>query len=113
MSRVAELAARRDGLLLRSAALRVQLQQQTDDIDYSLRRIDRGIGLVRRAFSSRPLLLAAGAGLLVTLGPRKAFRWVSRGLLMTSVARRAYGLYTAMRAPSGRAIAHDDDQLFV
>ena len=109
MSRVAELAARRDGLLLRSAALRLQLQQQTEDLSYACTRIDRGIGIARR-LSSRPMLLAAGAALLVTLGPRKALRWVTRGLLMTSVVRRGWALFAALRPPRP---AYDDHQLFV
>lgn len=108
MSRVAELAARRDNLLLRSAALRRDLEHHTAELDRSFGSVDRGIGIVRN-LTSRPLLMAGGAALLMTLGPRNALKWVSRGLLVTSVVRRAYGLYAATRRP------RDDphDQLFV
>lgn len=109
MSRVAELEARRKGLLLRSAALRAELVQHTAELDHAFHRIDRGIGLVRN-FAARPMLLAGGAALLLTLGPRKAFRWISRGLLLTSVARRAYGLLGLMRS-ARREDPHE--QLFV
>jgi hypothetical protein len=109
MSRVAELAARRDGLLLRSAALRQQLQVQTEELAQACSRIDRGIGVARR-LSSRPMMLAAGAALLYTLGPAKAFRWISRGLLVTSVVRRGLALYSALRPAR---TAYDDHHLFV
>lgn len=108
MSRVAELAARRDGLLLRSAALRREFTHHTAELDHCLRRVDRGIGMVRN-LTSRPLLLAGGAALLLALGPAKAFRWVSRGLLVTSFVRRAYGFYASRRVRRD----DPDDQLFV
>lgn len=109
MSRVAELAARRDGLLLRSAALRQQLQVHTDELGVACGRIDRGIGIARR-LSSRPMVLAAGGALLLALGPFRAFRWISRGLLVTSAVRRGWAMYSALR--SARS-AYDDQHLFV
>ncbi len=109
MSRVAELEARRNGLLLRSAALREELVHHTVELDHAFHRVDRGIGLVRK-LSSRPMILAGGAALLFALGPRRAFSWISRGLLVTSVARRAYALYSATRA-ARREDPHE--QLFV
>ena len=91
MSRVAELEARRDALLLRSAALRSQLVTHGDELEQALVRVDRGLSVVR-AVSARPLLLTAGAGLLLTIGPLRAFKWISRGLFVASMAKRAYGL---------------------
>lgn len=110
MSRVAELEARRRGLLLRSAALREELVHHTVEMDHAFHRIDRGIRMARR-LSARPMLLAGGAALLFALGPRKMLSWVSRGLLFTSFARRAYALYSATRPAPRREDPHD--QLFV
>ena len=115
MSRASELALRRQNLLLRSAALRGELIEHTDELEHAFARIERGIGLVRN-LSGRPMLLAGGAALLLTLGPRKAFRWLSRGLLVTSVVRRAFGLFQIARPylRRGRDDPHQEhEQLFV
>jgi hypothetical protein len=97
VSRVAELRARRDLLLLRSDSLRRQLVRHGEELEGAFSSVDRGINLVR-AVSGRPLVLAAGAGVLFALGPRKALHWVSRGLFFTSMARRAFGLLAARRS---------------
>lgn len=106
MNRVAELAARRESLLLRSASLRAQLADHGDELEQSLHKVDRGIHVVR-SITARPLLLTVGAGLLMTLGPVRAFQWVSRGLFVTSLARRAFGLLAAHRQRS--RLGYDDD----
>ena len=96
MSRVAELAARREALLLQSAELRMRLAAHGDELEHSLGRVERGVSLMR-SVTSKPLLLSLGAGLLFSIGPLRAFKWVSRGLFVTSLARRAYGLFAARR----------------
>jgi hypothetical protein len=106
MNRVAELAARRESLLERSANLRAQLADHGEDLEHSLHKVDRGIHLAR-SVTAQPLLLAAGAGLLFTLGPVRAFQWVSRGLFVTSLARRAFGMFAAHRQRS--KLAYNDD----
>ena len=56
------------------------------------------------------MLVAAGAALLFTLGPAKALRWVSRGMLVTSAVRRGWALYSALRPARS---TYDDHHLFV
>jgi hypothetical protein len=91
MSRVAELRARREALLLRSATLRMQLVMHGDELEHAAVRVDRGISFARM-LTAKPVVLLAGAGLLLSIGPGRVFRWISRGLFLTSVARRAYGI---------------------
>jgi hypothetical protein len=113
VNRVAELRARRDALLERSATLRQQLVADGNELEGALSQVDRGISLVRN-LHLRPIALAAGAGLLFALGPGRVLRWVTRGLMFTSVARRAFGLLAEARRArrASPELSHDTD-LFV
>jgi hypothetical protein len=95
---VAELAARREALLVRSGVLRERLVECGQQLDESLTRVERGVGMLR-SMASKPLLLAAGAGLLFAARRGGILKWVSRGLLVTSIARRVSGLFGRRREP--------------
>ena len=88
--RGAQLARRRAGLVARSRQLRGDLAADGAAIASRLSIVDRGVALAR-AVGRRPLVLAAGAALLFTGKPIKVLKWVTRGALLLSVARRAYG----------------------
>jgi hypothetical protein len=51
-----------------------------------------------RALTSTPVLMAAGAALLVFAGPARALRLASRGLVAVNLARRVLGAL----GPGGR-----------
>jgi len=88
--RSAQLARRRAGLVARSRQLRGDLAADGAAIASRLSLVDRGFALAR-AVGRRPLMLAAGAALLFTGRPIKVLKWVTRGALLLSVARRVYG----------------------
>jgi hypothetical protein len=87
MNRREQLARRRAELIARSARLRAELAVEGARIGDRFGLVDRGITLMR-AVTRQPLLLAAGAGLLLTLKPLRAVKWVARAALLVSVARR-------------------------
>jgi len=97
VSRVAELRARREGLLTRSAALRAEMADHGYQLEEAMTPVDRGVNLIRTV-SSKPVMVAAGASLLFALGPRRTLGWVSRGLFYVSLARRAFGFLAERRA---------------
>lgn len=101
MSRRAELAARRDALVARSAELREQLAADGAGLRVALGRWDRLIGKVR-SVATRPVLLAAAAGLVFILKPARLLRWAGRGMVLVSMYRKFSGLL-AMAAASRRS----------
>lgn len=87
MRRSEQLARRRAELVARSARLRGEIALDGARIGSRLGAVDRGLSLLRAA-TRQPLLLAAGAGLLLTLKPLRAMKWAARGAVLWSVARR-------------------------
>jgi hypothetical protein len=85
--RQSHLAERRDRLLARSAELRDRVSVQGADLRSSVESIDKGIGVIR-ALTAKPLLLTAAAAALFILKPARAFKWIARGALVTSLLRR-------------------------
>jgi hypothetical protein len=90
-ARERQLANRRATLVARSSAQRALLAAQAADLGRSLGGVERGIDLARH-LTARPLLLGAGAAALLVLRPTRAFKWITRGALLTSVLRRGLGL---------------------
>ena len=82
-SRLLALTARRTALQGECALQRDEAARAYGEIAGGAARVDRVIGTVRRL---TPLLVVAGAGVLLALGPARALSLVSRGL--------ALGLYT-------------------
>lgn len=85
--RQGQLAGRRAELLLRSEQLRDRVGVQGANLRASVDGIDRGIAMVRAA-TARPLVLTAAVAALVLLKPGRAFKWIARGALLTSLLRR-------------------------
>lgn len=85
--RQGQLAERRAELLARSEQLRDRVSTQGAGLHASVEGIDRGIGLLRAA-TARPLLFTAAAAALVLLKPGRAFKWIARAALLTSLLRR-------------------------
>ena len=54
-----------------------------------------------RALTSAPVLIAAGAALLVFSGPRRALQLASRGLVAVNLARRVLGALGPRRTGRG------------
>jgi len=82
-----QLAERRAELIARSARLRDRVSAQGANLRGSVEGIDRGIGLLRAA-TARPLVLTAAVAALFILRPARAFKWIARGALLTSLLRR-------------------------
>ena len=85
--RQSQLAERRAELIARSAQLRDRVSAQGANLRGSVAGVDRGIGLLRAA-TARPLVLTAAVAVLVILKPSRAFKWIARGALVTSLLRR-------------------------
>lgn len=86
-TRAQELAHRRESLRLRAATQRASLAYDVGIIGQRLQRIDRTLNAVRR-IGKTPLLLGAGAAILAMVGPRRLFRWGTRGALAASTVSR-------------------------
>lgn len=91
MSRTHELRMRREALLERSHHLRAGLVDEGRALAAQLHTVESGIGWVRSA-TQRPVLMAAAVAALVVFKPARALRWITRGALAVSLAKRALGL---------------------
>ena len=90
-SRLVALTARRAALQAECALQRDDAAQAYAEITQGTMRVDRVIGTVRRL---APLLVVAGAGVLLAVGPARALSLVSRGIalrLYVQQARRLLG----------------------
>lgn len=85
--RGSEIERRRAELLARSARLREEISQTSAGVTDRLGGAERGIK-VAKALTSTPVLLAAGAALLVYAGPARAVHLVGRGLVGINLLRR-------------------------
>jgi len=88
-SRLVALTARRAALQAECALQRDEAARAYGDITAGAVRVDRVIGTVRRL---APLLVIAGAGVLLALGPARALSLVSRGLALGLYAQKARSL---------------------
>ncbi len=82
----AKLAARREGLLRRSAELRSSIVEDAGAISRQLRVVDTATAFLRSG-GGRAVLLG-GLSLLLIPGPARALKVASRTALMWSLARR-------------------------
>lgn len=85
-TRLELLAARRRLLQLQCAVQRGEIAATQAGIDAGAARADRVIGVAQRF---TPLLLVAGAALLLALGPGRALGLVRQGLVAATLANRA------------------------
>jgi hypothetical protein len=80
-SRISQIVSRREVLIARAAAQRIQLASAASVLLPSLRFAN----LVLRAYrlvKSRPVASALLLGMLAVAGPRRALRWGYRGLTL-------------------------------
>ena len=91
-SRTAELALRRQRLILRSERLREEIRNQGSTLKARLTRVDQVVAFVRR-LSSKPALTALGSAALYFVGSRRSMRFFGRSLIWVSMAKRALNLY--------------------
>ena len=95
-SRVAELAMRRQMLVLRSERLREDLVADQFAIRQSLGGIDRAVS-VARGFGSPLVLLGVGAMALSAMRKVRSVTWGVRALMLVSLARKALTLFQVFR----------------
>ena len=81
-----QLAARRRLLQLRCAVQRGEIAETQAGIDAGAARADRVIAVARRF---TPVLLVAGAVIVLAMGPARALGLVRQGLVAATVATRA------------------------
>ena len=86
-SRLQELAERQAALQLRSAAQRGAIAAEIDRAKARLATVDR-VAVLVRAFALNPIVVAAGAAVLITVGRGRALQLVGRVLLLATTARR-------------------------
>ena len=85
-TRLEQLAARRRLLQLQCAVQRGEIAEIQAGIDAGAARADRIIAVAQRF---TPLLVAAGAVLVLALGPGRALGLVRQGLVAATIANRA------------------------
>jgi hypothetical protein len=85
-SRLVALTARRAALQAECALQRDDAVQAYAEITQATMRVDRVVATVRRL---TPLLLIAGAGVLIAVGPARALSLVSRGFALRLYAQQA------------------------
>jgi hypothetical protein len=82
-----QLAAKHSNLRLRSAVQRRQLGSTMNEIESHLSGLDRGLGAAQRLMRN-PAVLVGGVAVVALIGPKRLMRWVSRGALIYTTARR-------------------------
>lgn len=82
-----QLSAKHSNLRLRAAVQRRELGSTMHEIEHQLSGLDRGIGAAQR-WIKNPAVIVGGVALVALVGPRRLVRWVSRGALIYSTAKR-------------------------
>nr|WP_298725446.1 YqjK family protein [uncultured Steroidobacter sp.] len=82
-----QLATKHSNLRLRAAVQRRQLGASMDQIEHHLSGLDRGVGAAQRLLKN-PAVLIGSVAVVALIGPKRLVRWVSRGALIYSTARR-------------------------
>jgi hypothetical protein len=90
-----QLVAKHGNLRQRSALQRRQLGATMQQIEHQLSGLDRGIGAAQRLIKN-PAVIVGGVALVALVGPKRLMRWVSRGALIYSTAKR----FARLRRPS-------------
>jgi hypothetical protein len=82
-----QLAAKHSNLRLRAAVQRRELGATMNDIEHQLSGVDRGISRVSRVLKN-PVVIVGGVALVAMVGPKRLMRWVTKGALLYSTAKR-------------------------
>ncbi len=87
--RVRELVDKQTTLQLRAAVQRREIAREVDVVEARLRSVDRVAAMARKV-ALNPAAIAAGVIALVLIGRATGFRFVGRGLLLATAARRIW-----------------------
>ena len=82
-----QLAAKHSNLRLRAAVQRRQLGASMNEIEHQLSGVDRGIARATRVIKN-PVVIIGGVALVAIVGPKRLMRWVTKGALLYSTAKR-------------------------
>jgi len=87
----AQLVARKELLVLRSAVLRAGLQQEGEVIGQKLRFVDRSVAYLRSGTGR--IVIVGGAILVLLVGPRRLLRIAPRMLIAWPAVRPLFWRY--------------------
>ena len=96
-SRAAELALRRQRLILRSERLREEIRNQGGALEARLTRVDQIVAFVRR-LGSKTALTTFVSAVAYLAGSRRPMRFLCRGLIWVSMAKRALSLWDCQQS---------------
>lgn len=82
-----QLAAKHANLRLRAAVQRRELGATVGDIEHQLSGVDRGIGAATRLIKN-PAVIVGGVAVVAMIGPKRLMRWLTKGALAYSTAKR-------------------------
>ena len=82
-----QLAAKHSNLRLRAAVQRREMGATMNDIEHQLSGVDRGVARVSRVLKN-PAVIVGGVALVAMVGPKRLMRWVTKGALLYSTAKR-------------------------
>jgi hypothetical protein len=84
MSRLGQLAQRRQALVERSAHYRARIAANLEPLARKIATADRAVATLR----AHPVIAAAAAGAVAFMGPRRLLGWAARVLPLYSLLRR-------------------------
>jgi hypothetical protein len=82
-----QLAAKHSSLRLRAAVQRRELGATMNEIEHQLSGVDRGLERAARVLRN-PAVIVGGVALVAMVGPKRLMRWVTKGALLYSTAKR-------------------------
>jgi len=89
-----QLTAKHSNLRLRAAVQRRELGSQMNEIEHHLSGLDRGLGAAQR-WVKNPAVIMGGVAVVALVGPKRLMRWVTRGAMVYSTAKRLIRLRRA------------------
>jgi hypothetical protein len=90
-----QLAAKHSNLRLRAAVQRRELGTTMNEIEHQLSGVDRGIARVSRVLRN-PAVIVGGVALVAMVGPKRLMRWITKGAVLYSTAKRVIRLRQMM-----------------
>jgi hypothetical protein len=90
-----QLAAKHSNLRLRAAVQRRELGATMHEIEHQLSGVDRGIARASRVLKN-PAVIVGGVAIVAMVGPKRLMRWITKGALLYSTAKRLIRLRQQM-----------------
>ena len=91
-----QLAAKHSNLRLRAAVQRRALGSTMNEIEHQLSGLDRGIGRATKLLRN-PAVIVGGVAVVAMVGPKRLMRWVTKGAVLYSTAKRLLRLRRAIQ----------------